>query len=213
MRHEIEISTYNMKVKDSIKLLPNYDSEGNRIANFIQIFYLFYQDETEKYYFFDCEEDPIPENLKLELFNTRYLNKICICNALLKRGGEDQPTPILLNVRYDFLMFAHEHIKNYSDITEMPWIKVSQPLTNISLGVMEYELLEEEEMFDTEEKMFDYITNKMVNQTKLLNKYKWNSYGDDLTKFFKSAPGLQEFGNIFRQKKIKNFFNKIKKEN
>lgn len=212
--HEIERSLIYLKSGYYIKLLPNYNKKRERQKDILETFFLFYQHGDEKSYFFDDQDDPIPENLKVELFNTHYLSKMNLCYALIKSDEDDVPVFVILNLSYKFLNHFASTINDYYDIEEYPWFKVETYLDTDTNEMKENEIqiFDQETMFESDDIMIDYIiknSTAMMSMTieNLIKKYSWNSYGDELTNFFRSNPSLKEYSNLFRIKKIKNFFN------
>lgn len=206
--HKIEKIITPLEKGYEYKLLPNYNNSGERQKDIKEIFYLFYNHEDDKLFFFDCDEDPMPEDLKLELFSSRYLSKMNLCYALMRLPGDDIPVLVLLNLRYDFLTHYSSTISDYYDISEYPWFKMITDMDDFDK--VEFEMLEEQEIFKDEKTMIDFIISKRpMSIEDMIDEYKWNSYGDELTEFFKSNPTLTEFSNIFRVKKIRKFLKSL----
>ena len=208
--HKIEKFITYMKQGYEFKLLPNYDNNGLQQKTINEIFYLFYNHEDDKLFFFDCEEDPMPENLKVELFSSRYLSKMNLCYALMRAPGDDSYTLVILNVGYNFLTHFSNTIGDYYDVLEYPWFKMDKDPDSDDSSKKEFVMLEEQDIFEDEKSMIEFITKtRPISIEDMIGEFKWNSYGDDLTDFFKSNPSLKEFSNLFRQRKIQNFLKSL----
>jgi len=184
------------KINDILSFLPNYDQNKNKLNDFIEIHAIRYDENL----YFDDINDPIPEDLKLDLYMYGYLEKFIMCYTLYYQDDNKIQKISLLN--YDIVKKLSEELYLYNDIKEYPKIRIT--LKEDQSYKICYEKINENDIkYMKNDEFFDIIYNRPFTMEKIIDDLKWHKYSDIIKQLFDSDKRLNRHRNLFRIRKIK----------
>lgn len=193
------------------KILPNYNKNGERGKDFNEIYFFNFGEKI----IFDDFDEPIPDNLKMDLYQYGYLNKLTACYVAEYNFNYKKPVLKIILLSYKMLKKLSYDISFYYDIIEYPRIRIikeDDEYLFFNENETEFNIDESIDVeslynFESDEEIIEFVKNKEISIEEKIKESSWINMKNEIEQLLEHDIRLNRHKNIFRIRKIDKIIN------